>query len=108
MRLIEIRIDGFGKLRGRTFPFDPHFTIVYGPNEAGKSTLAASIVAALYGTGRKRDECRPWDGARYAARLRYVLGSGEEYEVTREFDDSRGIRVRTGSGEDVTLCRRRR
>ena len=66
MRLIEIRIDGFGKLRGRTFPFDPHFTIVYGPNEAGKSTLAASIVAALART----EAMAPSDGSSCVIRPR--------------------------------------
>ena len=102
MRLIEMHVDGFGKLREQSFAFDPRLTVVYGANEAGKSTLAGAIVATLYGPGRKRDVCRPWGGGRYAARLHYALASGREYEVAREFDDARAVRVRNQDGEEVT------
>jgi uncharacterized protein YhaN len=106
VRLLDIRLDGFGKLIDREFTFDPRFTVVFGPNEAGKSTLEAAIVALLYGVGRKddRDARRPWvPGVRYAGTLRYALADGKIFEVQRDFDrDPKGIRVYDESGNDVS------
>ena len=103
MKLIALQVDGFGKLAGRTFAFEPGLIVVYGPNEAGKSTLAAAIVATLYGVGRERDAWRPWLGAPYATRLTYALADGREFEVQREFErDPKSVRVYDRSGNDVT------
>ena len=44
MKLTQLHIDGFGQLVDRTIDFAPGLTIVYGENEAGKSTLARAIV----------------------------------------------------------------
>ncbi len=105
MKLTQLHVDGFGGLVDRTIDFAPGLTIVYGENEAGKSTLARAIVASLYGVGRKedRDAWRPWSGARYASILRYELASGEAIEVQREYDrDPKGVRVYDRSGNDIS------
>ncbi|MBC5811666.1 MAG: AAA family ATPase, partial [Candidatus Eremiobacteraeota bacterium] len=105
MRLIELRVDGFGKLVGRRIVFDPGFTIVYGPNEAGKSTLETAIVATLFGVGRKddREAWRPWTSQRYATVLRYALEDGRTFEVQRDFDrDPKSVRVYDENGNDVS------
>ena len=39
MRLLELHIDGFGKFHDRTISFNDGINIIYGKNEAGKSTL---------------------------------------------------------------------
>ncbi len=49
MKLKKIEISGFGKLVNRSFEFGPGLNLIYGFNEAGKSTLQRSILAALYG-----------------------------------------------------------
>ena len=104
MILRELHVDGFGKLEDQTISFDPHFNVVYGPNEAGKSTLGAALLASLYGLGRgEKERYRPWSGARFATRLLYDLADGRTFEVQREFDrDAKGIRVFDGSGADVS------
>ena len=105
VRLIDLRLSGFGKFADRTFAFDPGLVVVYGPNEAGKSTLASAIVATLYGAGRERDRWRPWSGARYGATLRYALGDGRAFEVQRDFErDPKGVRVYDRDGNDVTAA----
>jgi DNA repair exonuclease SbcCD ATPase subunit len=104
--LLDLRLDGFGKLVDRTFVFDPHFTVVFGPNEAGKSTFASAIVALLYGVGRKdeRDGWRPWAGGRYGGALRYALTDGRIFEIQRDFErDPKGVRVFDESGNDVSV-----
>ena len=104
MKLIDLRIDGFGKLGGRTFAFDPALTIVVGPNEAGKSTLARAIVATLYGLGpAEKNAWEPWAGPRFATALRYALDDGRRFEIQRDFTkDSKGIHVYDESGNEVS------
>ena len=47
VKLRRLTIAGFGRLAGRTFAFADGLNVIYGPNEAGKSTLAAAIVASV-------------------------------------------------------------
>lgn len=96
MRLLDLRLEGFGRLVGRTFRFAPGLNLVYGPNEAGKSTLLRAMIAMLYSffddgtiTAAKRAAMmnfQPWDeAARYAGELRYTLDDGSVYGVRRVF-----------------------
>lgn len=53
MYIRRLDIEGFGALRGLVLEPDMGLTVIYGPNEAGKSTLLAFIRMALYGrTGK--------------------------------------------------------
>jgi len=51
MRFAEIRLDKYGTFESRIIALDDHkgLTIVYGPNEAGKSTSLTAITDLLYG-----------------------------------------------------------
>ncbi len=104
MKLRDLRIEGFGRLAERRLVFDESFNVVYGPNEAGKSTLTAALVASLYGLPRnERDLWRPWAGGRYATTLRYTLSDGRTFEIQRDFErDPKGVRVYDESGNDVS------
>lgn len=94
MILRELRIEGFGCLSGE-IRFSPEcVNLVVGPNEAGKTTLAAAIAAALYGLeedrrsyhGRltPREQFEPWDGRPYALELTFEA-DGRRYTVNRHF-----------------------
>ena len=100
----ELRIDGFGKLQSQTISFDPCFNVVFGPNEAGKSTLTAALLASLYGLGRgDKERYRPWSGAPFATALRYELADGRSFEVQREYErDTKGVRVYDEHGNDAS------
>jgi DNA repair exonuclease SbcCD ATPase subunit len=101
VKLRRLTIAGFGRLAGRTFAFSDGLNVVYGPNEAGKSTLAAAIVASLYGS-RRKDAWRPWDGSAYATTLFYELADGRSFEVQRDYSrDAKGVRVYDRDGNDI-------
>ncbi|HTQ39604.1 MAG TPA: AAA family ATPase [Pirellulales bacterium] len=55
MKLIDVRVDGFGVWSGLTLAeLSPECTVIYGPNEAGKTTLLQFIRAVLYGFSPQR------------------------------------------------------
>ncbi len=54
MKIIDIYINGFGKFHGRNLTFRDGLNIVYGKNEAGKSTIHTFIRGMLFGIERQR------------------------------------------------------
>ena len=55
MRIKSIDIDGFGVWKGLTLEeLSDHATVIYGPNEAGKTTLMQFVRAVLYGLTPER------------------------------------------------------
>jgi DNA repair exonuclease SbcCD ATPase subunit len=104
VRLRSLRVEGFGRLADRSFAFGPGLNVVVGRNEAGKSTLAAALVASLYGFRRgEKERWRPWSGgAAYASALTYETSDGAVWEVHRAFDhDTKGVRVYDAGGGDA-------
>ena len=94
MRLIDLQIDGFGRLVNRTIRFDKDVNIIFGHNEAGKSTLHACIRAMFYGMQRAKgvaaqtdtwSHFKPWDSEKYGAALR-VEYNGHVYSIQRNFE----------------------
>lgn len=87
-------IEGFGKLVGRRADFAEGLNCVYGPQEAGKSTLLSFFLSMLYGQavhGRTRrdldpshEKHQPWSGAPYRGKLSVSLSDGREFEVARD------------------------
>ena len=49
MRIARLEIKAFGRFTGRTLHLGPGLHIVYGPNEAGKSTTLRALKAWLFG-----------------------------------------------------------
>ncbi|PYS14905.1 MAG: hypothetical protein DMG17_16015, partial [Acidobacteria bacterium] len=54
MKFLSVSSNGFGFLRSNSLTFAPNFTVVYGPNETGKSTWHAALYAAFCGMRRSR------------------------------------------------------
>ena len=49
MIIRHLHITGFGKFKNRDFDLKQGLNVVYGSNEAGKSTLKTFMVSMLYG-----------------------------------------------------------
>ncbi|WP_077612956.1 ATP-binding protein [Clostridium sp. Marseille-P2415] len=54
MKILDIYINGFGKFHDRNLSFRDGLNIVYGKNEAGKSTIHTFIRGMLFGIERQR------------------------------------------------------
>lgn len=110
MKLLRLKADGFGLLRGE-WHFDPaRLNLVIDENERGKTSLLHAIVAGLYGldgdarrhrgTITPLERWRPWDGGTYRLELD-IESDGEKYTISRDF--ARGsVEVFNDRGQDVT------
>lgn len=96
MRFEAIHAHAFGPLHGDSLELAPGFTVVHGPNEAGKSSWHAALYAGL--CGRRRGpgisaadrefaaRHRPWDGDSWEVGATIVLGDGRRIELRHDLD----------------------
>lgn len=98
MIIKQVFATGFGTLQQASFSFQKGLNIVYGPNEAGKSTLQFLIFALLYGLRKKTaatlipeaERYQPWQRPEtFGGSMVFQVG-GRDYSVEREFSSSRG------------------
>ena len=90
--LIHRMTATFGKLQSRTLELKDGLNIIEAPNETGKSTWCAFLLAMLYGiNSRERDKAgfiadknryAPWSGAAMSGRLDCRAGA-DELSLTR-------------------------
>ena len=93
MKIKNIKINSFGKINNKEYDFSEKINLIYGKNEAGKSTLLKFIQNIFYGTSKNKkgknfsdyDLYKPWGDGDFSGKLKYKLDSGEEFEVYREF-----------------------
>ncbi len=102
MKLLDLHIDGFGKFHDCSISFEEGLNVIYGKNEAGKSTLHTFIRAMLFGMERQRGRAartdqfsryKPWDSkGGYGGRLRLESG-GHIYRIQRDFQNPRDFTI---------------
>mgnify|MGYP000117607716 CR=1 FL=1 len=111
MHINKLHITGFGKIKDETIEFSDGLNIIYGCNEAGKTTLWWFIRGMLFGLkgGRKTKDgtppplkrYKPWDNGNYGGIMEYTLDNGERYRVERDFDTG-FVRVFDSHFNDIT------
>lgn len=94
MKILSLHIDGFGKLNDLDLSFEDGLNVLYGKNEAGKSTLHTFIRGMLFGIERQRGRAskndtysrfEPWSGTgAYQGWLR-LESQGEIFRIERRF-----------------------
>lgn len=103
MKLLELHINGFGKFHDRTITFEDGINVIYGRNEAGKSTLHTFIRGMLFGIERGRGRAskndlytkyEPWENSgSYEGWLR-LLSDDTVYRIERRFrKDNKSFRI---------------
>ena len=93
MKINKLKINSYGKLKEKEIDLKPGINIVYGKNEAGKSTLLNFIVDSVYGISKNKngkeysnyERYMPWSGEDFSGRIEYELDNGNKYEVFRDF-----------------------
>ncbi len=92
MRLEEFHLDGFGRFHQQAIgPLHAPITVIYGPNEAGKSTLLAFVRAVLFGfpLRKSREHYPSLAGGRHGGRIRLTSDAGESFTLER-YNGSKG------------------
>ena len=95
MKIRKIMVNGFGKLTDRSYSLSDGLNVIYGNNEAGKSTLHRFIGAVFFGFFKpysknrqytsELERCRPWNTDNYSGSITYDTASGGSYTVYRNF-----------------------
>lgn len=80
MKILELKLTAFGPFSGQTLDLsagNPGLHVVFGPNEAGKSSALRALHAALYGIPGQTSDAflHPYDALRIGGRLRHSSGT---------------------------------
>ncbi len=93
MKINKLKINSYGKLKEKEINFQDGINLIYGQNEAGKSTLIKFITNSFYGISKNKkgkevsdfDKYKPWSGEEFSGKLEYELDNKEKYEIYRDF-----------------------
>lgn len=93
MKINYLKINEFGKLKNKEIKLENNINLIYGKNEAGKTTLLKFISSMFYGVSKNKngkeisdfDKYKPWKGEEFSGKIKYTLDNKEQYEVFREF-----------------------
>ena len=103
MKLRQLKIDGFGKFNNQVIDIDPQNQLIFGDNEAGKSSIYQFIRTILFGFPKKREMVRdftPISGAVYGGQIIFEDSIHGLVTVERYKEKSKGQAVvRLESGE---------
>ena len=115
MNINEARIFNFGKLQNTVFSFTPGINVIYGENEAGKSTLHDFLTAMLFGmekgkgraaAGEKYARYEPWHApSYYSGALRFSV-EGKPVYLERNFyhKEKKEILRNEADGEELSIA----
>jgi len=106
MYIRELRLDGYGALSDVRLVFETPVTVLYGPNEAGKSTLLRFIRSMLYGFPTRKDPVErgePANGGRHGGSLVLLDAAGREWLLERYAERGGGLVVRDDTGTELGM-----
>lgn len=94
MIIKELNLKNFGKFSDQRFSFSDGLNVIYGPNEAGKTTIYTAIGALLFGMEKQRGRAaksdtyttyQPWENKTwYEGSMRFAAG-GKIFRLERNF-----------------------
>ena len=94
MKINKIKINSYGKLKEKEINVKDGINIIYGQNEAGKSTLINFIINSFYGISKNKngkeisdyEKYKPWLGEDFSGKVEYELDSKDKFEIYRDFN----------------------
>ena len=108
MRLIELSLERYGVFEQRTLSFGekPGLTIVYGPNEAGKSTSLAAITDFLFTVPPQSRHAAVFGGNAIRIGAVMKLADGEILSLKRRKGNGRTLTDDAGAVVEETVLSR--
>lgn len=93
MKINYLKINAFGKLKNKEINLNNNINLIYGKNEAGKTTLLKFIYCMLYGISKNKngkeisdfEKYKPWDSEEFSGKIKYELDNEDDFEVFRDF-----------------------
>ena len=93
MKINNLKINGFGKIEDKEINLDNRINLIYGENEAGKTTLLKFISGMFYGVSKNKnkkefsdfEKYKPWQAEEFSGKIEYTLDNNNTYEVFRDF-----------------------
>ena len=94
MKINKLKINSYGKLKEKEINLENGMNLIYGENEAGKSTLIKFIINSFYGISKNKrgkefsdyEKYKPWTGEEFSGKINYELDNKEKYELFRDFN----------------------
>ena len=94
LKINKLKINSYGKLREKEINLENGINLIYGENEAGKSTLINFIINSFYGISKNKkgkefsdyEKYKPWNGEEFSGKIEYELDNTEKYEIFRDFN----------------------
>lgn len=93
MKINNLKINAFGKLENKEINFNKNINLIYGKNEAGKTTLLKFISCMFYGISKNKnkkeisdfEQYKPWANKEFSGKIEYSLDNNHTYEIFRDF-----------------------
>jgi uncharacterized protein YhaN len=98
VKLLKAEITGFGKFENQEFVFIEGNQLIFGENEAGKSTLYNFIKYLLFGFengGKSNRDFKPLSSKRYGGTLWFQTEEYQEVVLTRYNNQVNGVKKNT-------------
>ncbi len=114
MKITEIQIKNFGKLHNINMRPLPGLNVIYGENEAGKSTMQKFITSMLFGLEKQRgkpgkndnyQKYEPWNSNSYfAGGLKFTVGDKPFYLERNFYHKEKSARLTNEmDGEELSV-----
>lgn len=109
MEITNVKINNYGNLKNREFEFRNGINIIYGKNEAGKSTMINYLNNILYGISKNKngkeisdyEKYLPWTGEEFSGKITYKLDNENKLEIFRDFRKNK-LQIINELGEDIS------
>ncbi len=113
MRINKLHLQDFGKFHEKDISLTPGINIIYGANEAGKTTIKDFIIDMIYGIDKSRgvgarfdhyEKRRPINGSAYSGSMEFSTDDGE-YIVERNFskNEKKTVLRNLDTGREILL-----
>lgn len=108
MEIKKLQINGFGNVENKTIDLEDGINLLYGKNEAGKSTITGFIKSIFYGVNKNKsgnefselEKYKPWKDIDFSGKMEYAIDD-KTYTVFRDFNRNNS-KVYDENGNDIT------